>query len=525
MGVGSEGETRKNSSGGGQAIAFILVALAVGVLSLCLAGLSGGYVAFLLFGFLFVVFFAGDKRRLFLVIYLFLAIWLLVGSLTHFWLSGEETVAQVSDWPLIGSLLERAAVRTVVAILAGGVSAALGVGLPLLFIILVSAEWVLALRETHELDRKLAIKLLFYLAMGIGEVYMIADGGEIKETKPQGPLKNFGAPAVVVVKPYNAVVLEQGGKITRIEGSGVVTLQKQEGVKAVIDLRPQSAGFETDVRTKDNVPLTVKGGVGFRIESQDETRKRGGGRNTEIRGFSGVISGPYPVYRRTIYRAVFNVEASKDWFEKTKGTAGSKVRARVREREMKEIFPIGQVDGEQSILNELAAEALELARDAAVKWGVTIYGISVNEIEMPEEVKQRFIEHLEAEWQGHTEIIRAESDKVAKIIRAEGESEATLRIADAERQAIRSFESVKVKAIEAFVDQIQRVVDADDLKDPQVAARFIAALERLSRSMVADDRSAMRLTEALERLVLSQPPGPPPLLSTHSRFSKEESQE
>jgi regulator of protease activity HflC (stomatin/prohibitin superfamily) len=502
-----EQETHANSPGGGQTLTFLVVATIVGVPCLLLGGPLVGYFAFLLFGFLFINFFAGKIRRLCLFIYLFLAVCLLVGGLVYSTLDSGETATRTGEWPLIGPLFKYTAVKALLAVVAGVVGGVLAVDLPLRLIVLISAEWILALRESYGLDRKLATSLVRNLALGIGRARVIVDEGEIKDRHPQGPLDRVGAPAVVVVKPYNAVVMVRGGKISRIEGPGLVRLQNEEEIQAVVDLHPQSGPYEVSVVTKDNVPLKVKGGLAYRIESRDEARARGDRGNLESKDFDGVIDGPYPVFRHTVYQAVFNVSVGTDWKKKTESKASSKVRDVIRDYTLEEIFPLDGSQCDKSILNELAAKAKELAQKDARNWGVTVYGVGINEIEMPEKVRER----LEAEWQKHIERIRAESAKMAEVIRAEGTS-----------QVLSSLEQIKLKTIEALMAQILQGIQAGGLmQNPRVANRFIAALERLARNVVTDDRSAVRLTEMLDRLAPSKPPRFQ-LVGSQGRFSGED---
>jgi hypothetical protein len=131
-----------------------------------LGGPIVGYLAFLLSGFLFIIFLPGSKKLLSLVIYLFLAVGLLVGGLTHSWLNNEETVARISLLPLIGSLLKDAAIRAGLAIMAGAACAVLVVGLSLWLVVSVSREWVLALGETYGSKPRLLVSLLRSLALG-----------------------------------------------------------------------------------------------------------------------------------------------------------------------------------------------------------------------------------------------------------------------------------------------------------------------------------------------------------------------
>jgi len=453
-------ETRENSPGARQALAFFLVAMCVGVPGLLLGGPIVGYFAFLLFGILFVVFFSGDKRRLCLVFYLLLAVGLLVGGLTYSRLNSKATAAQLSSLPLIGSLLKHTAIKMGVAILAGLTGGLLAIGLPLWLTVFISAEWMLALRETYDLDRKLATKLLLYLALGIDESYAIADEGEIKETKPQGPLAIFGAPAVVVVKPYNAVVLESGGRVTRIEGPGLVTLRKHEIVKAIVDLRTQGGTFDMQALTKDNVPLAFRGSVAFRIESWKKARDRGDKGDFETKGFTGVISGPYPVYRRTLHRAVYGVKAGKDWQSQTIGMAAGRVAAAIRGLRVDEIFVVDEnerVTMERSTLLDITDRAKPKAIETGRRWGVKVNSLNVFSIEMPEEVQKEFLRRWGAPWRGWQALIEAEAKRRVAITGAEGEQEVTRFQADAKRWKIVTEALAKLEAKEHEIEAEKRV--------------------------------------------------------------------
>jgi len=515
----SGNETRENSPGTRQVLAFFLVALSVGVPALWLGGPTVGYFAFLLFGLLFVVFFSGDKRRLYLVIYLLLSVWLLVGGLTYFRLTSEETVAQISSLPLIGWLLKHTAVKVGVAVLTGLTGGLLIVGLPLFLIIFISAEWMLALRETYDLDRKLAMKLLFYLALGIGKAVVIVDEGEIKETKPKGPLDKFGAPAIVVVKPYNAVVLERGSQITRIEGAGLVTLQKSEGIKAVVDLRPQGEKFEFTALTKDNVPLTVSGSTSFRIERWQDARDRGDREDFETQGFTGVISGPYPVYRRTLYRAIYVVGSGADWKSQTAGMARGKVGAEIRGLRLDEIFVVDEdarVHMERSALQDIVDQAQPEAVKTGRIWGVNVMSVGIGSIEMPEEVQEEFLRRWGAPWRGWQALVeaKAESEKAAilatgksraAIIEAQGEHEMSRLQADGNRwkmvrEALAKLEATKHEMeTRRLIAQSERELAEVSAESTLVDARAQSESRRIRARASADAEATYfrHLAEAL----------------------------
>lgn len=493
------GSETRNSPGPRQVLTFLLVALSVGLPALWLGGPVVGYLAFLLFGLLFVVFFSGNRRRLNAVIYLFLAVSFLIGGLTYAGLTGEETAAQIDGLPLIGWLLEYTATKIGTAVLAGLMGGVLFVGLPLFLIVLVSAEWMLALRETYDLELKLAMKLLLDLALGRGKAVVIVDEGEIKETHPKGPLDKFGAPAIVVVKPYNAVVLERGGKISRIEGAGVAALQRNETIKAVVDLRAQSGKFELTALTKDNVPLTVSGSTSFRIERWQDARDRGDQGNFETQGFTGVISGPYPVYRWTLYRAIYGVGSGADWKSQSTGTGRGKIGAEIRKLRLDEIFVVDEderVRMERSKLQDIVDQAKPEALKSGHNWGVQITGVSIGSIEMPEEAQQEFLRRWGTPWRGWQALIEAETKRRVAITKARSEQEAIRLQADAKKWEVITEARARLEAAdhesEATVRKAQAESDARRIRvraEAEAEALFFEYMARVLDKALGRERA------------------------------------
>ncbi len=418
-----EKRTLANTPGAGQILIFVMVAVAIGIPSLLLGGFFLGYIAFLLFGAIFVISFSGKRRRITLLVYLYLAFGLLLGGVFYNALTGDETAAQVATWPLIGSLLEDTVIVAVLAVATGTVGGALAVGLPLWLLVFISAEWMLALRQTYSLERKLATRLLLDLALGRNKTFVVADEGVVKRNDLEGPLDKFGAPVAVVVKPYNAVVLERGTRVSRIEGPGLVHLQNEEEIKTVVDLRPQGESFELEALTKDNVPIRFRGSVSFRIESWRETKEREGIGDFETKGFTGVIAGPYPVYRWTLYRAVYGVSAGKNWRSQTGGTAGGQVARAIGGFLVDEIFVVSEDERlsiPQSILKEIIEQAKEKAIEKARDWGVTVNSVNVFDVKMPEDVQKVFISRWREPWLGWRTARRAE----VELYKAQTESQA-----------------------------------------------------------------------------------------------------
>jgi len=154
-------------------------------------------------------------------------------------------------------------------------AATLILAIPLLAVMWISSEYILGLNQGYGVTRGEALRLLFSLIFATN--YLVAIVAEGKETKGKagGLLKFLGGPGKVVIRPGNAVVFEQGGKVSRIEGPGVVITKRAEIIKAIVDLRPQFVLREVEnVLTRDRVPLKLTLGIGFQIESKKDVDAR-----------------------------------------------------------------------------------------------------------------------------------------------------------------------------------------------------------------------------------------------------------
>ncbi len=485
---------RGNNPGTRQVLTFFLIAVSIGIPALWIGGSIVGYFAFLLFGLLFVAFFSGNKRRLLLVAYLVLAVGLLVGGVVYARLSDEATAAKLEDLPLVGSLLAHRIAKFGVAALTGLIGGFLAVGLPLFLIIFVSAEWMLALRETHDLDRKLAIKLMLTLTLGVGKAYIIVEDGEIVYSKPKGPLDLFGAPTVVVIKPYNAVVMERSGKVTQIEGPGLVTMRKHERIRGVFDLQIQGQNFDMEALTKDNVPLKVSGNVIFRIESWQEARERGDKGDFETRDISGIISGSYPVYRRTLHRAAYGTRSDLDWKSQTLGITMGQVGAAIRNYRLDEIFVLNEnerVGTERSVTLDIVDQAMPRIAEIVRYWGVRVGSINIVSIEMPEEAQKEFLSRWEEPWKGWRQVHRAEIDlDVAEL-------EARASMVKERAKSEHSFKE-DIRRARAFEEHLRTIVrEILDIQDNRTRAWVVV---EVMRSLQPVDKRFLRMFFDKEKL-------------------------
>lgn len=324
----------------------------------------------------------------------------------------------------------------------------------------------------------------------------------------------------MVIKPGNAVVFERKGKVTRIEGPGVVLTKRFEKAKHVIDLRPQWATVKAEnVLTKDRVPLTIELGVGYRIELKEDTDERlESVLETDGEAFTREIGEVYRVYEGTVRKAAYNVTAA-GWQTTVREAAKTFLRDIVATCNFDDIFVLNGTEFEENkrAIHKIEDAAKKKLAKAAVNWGVQITTIDIEKIEMPKEAKEQLLTWWKAEWQtkaalkeaeGEKEVMRlkAEGAKEALTIKAEGEREAWITRGEGQAEAIARIERIKTRAVEEMVNQLLRGIRDVERRqiDPKVVERFVFLIESLATGLIYNDLTAERYIEALEKLAESE---------------------
>jgi len=435
-------------------------------------------------------------RRLLTVIWMILAIALVVGIFLYRRLDTPDMTItnNVLLHFLIGATWSRVFWSAVAGLLAG-ISV---IGVPLLAVMYVSSEWLLAMRKTFGVTRGQALRLLFTVMFNMNPPYFIIEDGEIALAKPAGVLELFGGPGVAVVTLYNAVVFEWGGEVTRIEGPGVYLTKLFEFPKHVIDLRPQWESFEVEeVLTKDKVPLHIKCGLGYRIESRDQTAERVEERREVIeegRRFPGIISGEYPVYKRTIFKAAYG--PAGDWKITTKGATITKLREVVSEFELRDIYRFDE-QSKEFILAEIGRRTKEEVAKIAHYWGVRVGTVNIDTIEVSEAVREKVWDMWGAEYARRTALIEAEGKREASVTEAEGKKEAIITEAEGKGEATRIEAEAKREATiiksKAVVEEARAKADAAIVKGRGDAEARVEIYRRMLALQPSMDREILRV--------------------------------
>lgn len=450
-----------------------------------------------------------ERRRFGLFVWLIYAVWCTAAvKLFAFFteVDGREAFGGVIS-AFIGSDVARAVVS---ALLAAAIAALLVVA-PIYLEAAFTAHWVLGLTGIYNITHRQATRLLLSLILNANPPVIIVEEGQIKESRPKGWPDKIGGPALVVVRPYNAVVLEQAGRITRVEGPGEIMLRLDERVKAVVDLRPQSCGFEAEqVLTRDRVPLKIKGGAGFRIQRLEDLMQndptpvrlprerwarigfRIAGRDSE----QGVREGAW-VHRRSVYDAVYVPKTNQTWIEKAQGDVESTLRRVIRTYDFREIYNLDAGDGAQAgprrtILEVITEQVTEILRDSARRYGVHINGASIKTIEIGavSNVKSVYFKALGVEW--HQRIAHAKS---------ESEAEAFTQRANVQTQ----FMAVVNEILVQFRDALFGAAGANPNLAHEVIQRYLQVAEHLLVNILTDQATARRYLDTMATLARVSP--------------------
>ncbi len=91
-------------------------------------------------------------------------------------------------------------------------------------------------------------------------------GQDITPTGEKHPMRRIGGPGSLVLYNDTALVLEKGGRLTRvITQPSFVTLDRFEKIHSAIDLRPRHWEMSVSALSKEGIPLTCKADVSFQI--------------------------------------------------------------------------------------------------------------------------------------------------------------------------------------------------------------------------------------------------------------------
>jgi regulator of protease activity HflC (stomatin/prohibitin superfamily) len=369
-----------------------------------------------------------------------------------------------------------------------GLLAALAVPFTLVALVRLSAQAVLGLHEWAGVTPNDAFGYLWSIILGTNQPWVVVENGEVVGSKKKGILDTMGGPGLLIVRPGNAVVLQRTGEISQIVGPGLHRVRRHEKIRRIVRLGPLwNTQDVEDVLTRDGVPLTIRLGVGYRIESKEDTDRRIGPPANP-----GVIEGDYLVYEDTIRKAVLNVTPI-GWEITACAGCESQLRDIIGTYTLGQLFGLETVqratDQEiefhesQRVIKRIEERILNnLATGLAANLGINIRTVDIQSVMVPEQVEEQMLEAWSAEWRQRTQT--------------------AMRTTAA--AAFAKMERIKLEARKAAFEQvfgaIRRGLELFDSSDPRFD-RYVETITKLAVEMSRDSTSAYRYAEAVEKLM------------------------
>ena len=279
--------------------------------------------------------------------------------------------------------------------------------------------------------------LLLGLAQQFFSIQIIGKGGTMIYARPPSKSIRMLGPGMIIVDSGNALVLENTGKITRIVGPGFVRTEPYEVISAIVDLTLQQRRLESsaEMLTRDGIPLQVTCTILFRILGDEAAL---------------LEKAEYRIDERAIRRAVLR---AADWKEQTELVARAVLRDSIAGRVLDQIvYNPRQGDGTGPLAPRTQfqeAVRQEIDRQSRA-WGVEMVRVTLDEIRIPDRVKERLLDYWDREWRYNVELFKAVSDVEVMLMKARGEGEAAQIQAIA--NALARLEAAKIQAQTTWVE-------------------------------------------------------------------------
>ncbi|GEM_PF-2695024 len=213
--------------------------------------------------------------------------------------------------------------------------------------------------------------------------HKIEDGTTTLPKDAKGPVLG---PRLIIVAPYNAVVLERGSQQTGIQGPGIFRTRAFEFVKRIYDLRPRQRAMQFgDVLTKDGLLTSVAVSATYSI---------GVSRAAKV-GQRKMTAADRAILQEIDLR-------TPDWEDGVRSAIERSVRDAFRARDLADLMSLPNLD-------DLADLVLEQARQRVLKQGVYLDQLRVESVQPASEVTGANTELWVAGVERVTQLRRAES--------------------------------------------------------------------------------------------------------------------
>ncbi len=277
------------------------------------------------------------------------------------------------------------------------------------------------------LDAKTARRALRSLVLNVNYPYYIIEDGKSTVSRPAGIFPKWGGPGKAIIRAGNAVVFQQGGKLSHIALSGVYVTKRFERIYKIINLTsrdnlspPAQPGPATpqpspqtalqipgktkeaprkdreksrnvrNVLTRDRIALDLDLKVFFRLKRKTEPKQ-----DPTLLAFSSTqaddLPEAYPVDPGDVYRVATTVN---NWEAAVPHVAEDILRDVIGQTTLDDLFTTQNHTDPPQIRGRVCQEIKERLNGIVEHWGVVVTDVSIGEIDVPQDVQ----EQLKRDW-------------------------------------------------------------------------------------------------------------------------------
>ena len=334
----------------------------------------------------------------------------------------------------------------------------------------------------------------------------------------------IGGRAVMIVYNDSAVVLEKGGRLTRVVGGPYFGfLESFERIWEVVDLRHQRWVLTDDAMTKDGIPIACEADITFKIDDRfiDEhgnaQTKPPSEAKTELptdtaiekalKKAGGGIGNPLPYTKEAVFKAATSLwvrirqpghkEQLRKWtgrvvIGEVEGTLRS-ILARYRLDWLMQ-QPQSEHEHPREEIRALLEQKLQKALSVGNKLGARVLQVNLGQIDVKNEnISTQWVKAWQAGWDQKAMEIKAEGEAEAArlgVAQIQAQAEMVLTLTEAIRPLVTSREEIPSYLLAMQFIETLRWMAYDPFKRAFLPPETLRMLDELEKTLKRNEISA-----------------------------------
>jgi len=347
----------------------------------------------------------------------------------------------------------------------------------------------------------------------------------------------IGGRCFLIVYHDSAIVLENGGRLTRVVGPSLSFMRPHERIWGIVDLRPQRWPFSVSAMTKDGIPISCEADITFKIDDREKDedgnvivkapvkKEIDAGKVTDAEIMAEMkkagIAEPLPYTEEAVFRAATSIwirihqldhpEQLRYWTGRViLGDVEGALRSILMDYRLDDLLRApkpGQEKPREEIRQRLA-EKLQKAFSVDNAIGARILQVNLGEfhvrdvqdVGIPDKVYSQWIQTWEAGWRQRAMVGQIErEEKLAQVqaTQVRAQAEMVLTLTERIRPLVNDTNDVTSYLLAMRFIETLRWMAYDPFKRAFLPPEIIRTLDELDKAL---DRTIVRGTEKDEAL-------------------------